>query len=128
MPGQLDQDAAISLPGSLFNDSRDTVGLFFVLYDRPRLFPIDKGSAEVGSRVLAATVGNPDFLVQDLIENVTIVFRLVTNKVRLGRTLHALTRINWMCLVWYTVCCAWFRDVCFLEFCPSRMDPRRLYH
>ena len=87
MPGQLSQDqvAAISLPGSLFqsiNDSGDNVGLFFAHYNTPTLFPIDGGSAEVGSCVLAATVGGPDLLFQDLVENVTIVFRLVTEKVR----------------------------------------------
>ena len=84
-----DQDAAISLPGSLFqiiNDTGDNVGLFFAHYDTSTLFPVDRESVEVGSRVLAATVG-PGLSFPDLMENVTIVFRLVTKKVRLGRTL-----------------------------------------
>ena len=85
-----EQDAAISLPGSLFQIINDTgvdnVGLFFAHYDTSTLFPIDRESAEVGSHVLAATVG-PGLPFPDLMENVTIVFRLVTKKVRLGRML-----------------------------------------
>ena len=94
MPGQLsqDQDAAISLPASLFQNitDRDNVGLFFALYDTPILFPINgEGNISrhaprrpgVGSHILGAIVG-PDLSFQNLKENITIVLRLVTEKVR----------------------------------------------
>ena len=92
MPGELSprQDAAISLPASLFESitDREDVGIFFALYDTPILFPVNRGSSrdesrrtEVGSRVLAATVG-PDLNFQNLTENVTIVLRQITKNVR----------------------------------------------
>ena len=91
MPGQLSprQDAAISLPASLFESitDREDVGIFFAFYDTPTLFPVNGGSnrdeprqTEVGSRVLAATVG-PGLNFLSLLDNVTIVLRLVTTEV-----------------------------------------------
>ena len=91
LPGQLSpqQDAAISLPASLFQTitDREDVGIFFALYNSSTLFPVDGGKnrnesrrREVGSRVLAATVG-PGLDFQNLMENVTIVLRLTTNYV-----------------------------------------------
>ena len=87
-----DQDAAISLPASLFHTitDRENVGLFFALYDSPILFPINgEGNISrdaprrsvVGSHILAATVG-PDLHFQKLSENVTITLRLVAENVR----------------------------------------------
>ena len=87
MPGQLEtqQDAAINLPGSLFGmiQDRTNVGVFFALYNTSVLFPY-RGSdtssntdiqTEVGSRVLAATVG-PGINFQNLQDPVIIVLRL----------------------------------------------------
>ena len=87
-PGQLppQQEAAISLPALLFQmiADRTNVGVFFALYDTPILFPVDGGSninsdtprkTEVGSRVLAATVGpGLDFPILD--DPVIVVLRL----------------------------------------------------
>ena len=69
-PGKLSshQEAAIGLPASLFKriDDRANVGVFFVFYETPILFPVggeltDRSSLSrknmVGSHVLAATVG-----------------------------------------------------------------------
>ena len=91
MPGQLSpqQDAAISLPASLFQTitDREDVGIFFALYNTSTLFPVNGGinrnasrRREVGSRVLAATVG-PGLNFPNLAENVTIVLRLITTEV-----------------------------------------------
>ena len=91
MAGQLSsqQDAAISLPASLFQNitDRKDVGIFFALYNTSSLFPINRGRnrgdprrTEVGSRVLAATVG-PDLNFQNLTENITIVLRRTTEYV-----------------------------------------------
>ena len=90
-PGQLplEQDAAISLPASLFQTitDREDIGIFFALYNSSTLFPVDGGRSrneprrrEVGSRVLATTVG-PGLNFPNLMENVTIVLRLVTTEV-----------------------------------------------
>ena len=92
MPGQLssDQDAAISLPASLFRTivDRENVGVFFALYTTPILFPVDGRNstraraprrAEVGSSVLAATVG-PGINFSKLQDNVTVVFRLSSER------------------------------------------------
>jgi hypothetical protein len=91
MPDQLpsEQDAAISLPASLFQTitDREDVGISFALYNSSTLFPVDGGRnrnalrrREVGSRVLAATVG-PGLNFQNLTENITIVLRQITNYV-----------------------------------------------
>jgi hypothetical protein len=91
MPGRLpsEQDAAISLPASLFQTitDREDVGITFALYSSSTLFPVDGGRnsnasrrREVASRVLAATVG-PGLNFQNLTENVTIVLRQITNYV-----------------------------------------------
>ena len=91
MAGELSpsQVAAISLPASLFGSisDREDVGIFFALYDSPILFPVDRGNnparqTQVGSYVLAATVG-PGLDFQKLADNVTVVFRLITDNVRL---------------------------------------------
>lgn len=96
MAGELSpsQVAAISLPASLFGSisDREDVGIFFALYDSPILFPVDtRGSmfdsnparqTQVGSYVLAATVG-PGLDFPKLADNVTVVFRLITENVRL---------------------------------------------
>ena len=89
MPGQLlpQQDAAINLPASLFGliNDRPNVGVFFALYDVSTLFPVNQDApvnrdtrtpvqTEVGSRVIAATVG-PGINFQNLNEPVTIVLR-----------------------------------------------------
>ena len=91
MPGQLqpEQDAAVNLPASLFQeiDNHTTIGIFFALYDRPTLFPVNRESSvhsnetNVGSRVLSITVG-PGLNFQDLEYNITIVLRLITENVR----------------------------------------------
>ena len=87
IPGQLppQQDAAISLPASLFSrvNDRENIGVFFAFYETATLFPVGGGSSDrqaprqtqVGSRILAATVDSAEELV-DLEEPVTIVFRL----------------------------------------------------
>ena len=91
IPGQLfpEQDAAISLPASLFKVINTTdmsnVGMFFGLYENATLFPVGRESAansetiqtQVCSRVLAATVGQ-SISVQDLQtdESVMVTFRL----------------------------------------------------
>ena len=96
MAGQLSpqQDAAISLPASLFQtiDGREDVGIFFALYNTSTLFPVSGGinrnalrRREVGSRVLAATVG-PGLNFPNLEDNVTIVLRLVTTEVAMLRS------------------------------------------
>ena len=87
MSGQLspEQDAAISLPDSLFqvvNDSGN-VGVFFGLYQTSILFPVGGGSTDsnaprqpqVCSQVLAATVGQ-NMSLQNLEQSVTVTFRL----------------------------------------------------
>ena len=90
-PGQLSpqQEAAISLPASLFerilDQDIDDIGIFFALYNTSDLFPVNsdgQNPTEVGSRVLAATVG-PGLNFQNLQENVTILLRIITNKVNL---------------------------------------------
>ena len=87
-PGQLlpQQDAAISLPASLFKRiTSANVGVFFGLYKNATLFPVDGEKADnsasrrtqVGSQVLAATVGQ-NVSLQNLAqtESVTVVLRL----------------------------------------------------
>ena len=90
MPGQLppQQDAAISLPASLFRrvNDRENVGVFFAFYETATLFPVGGGRSDrealrqtqVGSQILAATVDSAEELV-DLEEPVTVVFRLQVN-------------------------------------------------
>ena len=88
MLGQLqpEQDAVVNLPASLFQKigNHTTIGIFFALYDRPTLFPVNRGSSNetnIGSRVLSITVG-PGLHFQDLEHNITIVLRLITENVR----------------------------------------------
>lgn len=77
------QVAAVNLPASLFKqiDNHTNVGIFFMLYETPVLFPVDRkndvnrNETEVGSHILSITVG-PDLNFQDLTHNITIVFRL----------------------------------------------------
>ena len=91
MPGQLSpqQDAAISLPASLFQNisNREDVGIFFALYNTSTLLPVNGGinrnasrQREVGSRILAAIVG-PGLNFSNLVENITIVLQLITTEV-----------------------------------------------
>ena len=93
-PGQLSPQhtAAISLPATLFQQIIDhkNVGIFFAVYSTPVLFPVKQGNkvnsfstsqTVVGSHVLAATVGEPKLRFENLKENVTVVFRLTTDKV-----------------------------------------------
>ena len=90
MPGQLfpQQDAAISLPASLFQTitDREDVGIFFALYNSSTMFPVNGGRnsgdprrREVGSRILATTVG-PGLNFQNLTKNITIVFRQIVRE------------------------------------------------
>ena len=105
--GQLspDQTAAISLPASLFQqiDNRSTVGIFFALYNTSVLFPVGAESAvnidvgrrtEVGSQVLAATVG-PGLIFQNLPEPVTLVLKL---QIAEGQVGQAMSKITTLCV------------------------------
>lgn len=85
------QDAAANLPSSLFEriDNQTNVGIFFMLYETPTLFPTEreeenfsdkKINPEVGSPVLSVTVGN-GLNFRDLVNNITIVFRLTAKNV-----------------------------------------------
>ena len=60
--------ATISLPSTIFSDthlpdSKETVGVFFTLYEVPHFFPVSvdnvdsERTREVGSFILGATVG-----------------------------------------------------------------------
>ena len=91
IPGHLfpEQNAAISLPASLFNSistvDMNNVGMFFGLYENATLFPVGRESStksktshtQVCSGVLAATVGQA-ISIQDLSpdESVMVTFRL----------------------------------------------------
>ena len=101
-PGELapGQVAAISLPASLFQSisDREDVGIFFALYETPVLFPVNRRrdfddnarrQTAVGTNILAATVG-PGLDFPKLSDNVTVVFRLTTEKfnVRLINHIH----------------------------------------
>ena len=91
-PGELspDQDAAISLPASLFErvNDQENVGVFFAFYETSTLFPVGRENAvsdnntarqtQVGSQIVAATVDSSKELT-DLENPVTIVFRLQFN-------------------------------------------------
>lgn len=80
-----DQDAAINLPQSVFQQVNDSenVGIFFGRYEAATLFPVDGGTATIGarreaqvcSRVLAATVGQ-NVSIQNLEQPVTVLLRL----------------------------------------------------
>ena len=104
MSGQLapQQDAAISLPASLFQTitDREDVGIFFALYNVSTLFPVNGGRnrneprrREVGSHVLAATVG-PGLNFQNLMENVTIVLRQITDSVSIYHHMYIQSLIS----------------------------------
>ena len=81
------QAAAVILPASLFKqiNNHTNVGIFFMLYETAVLFPIDgenddnSNETEVGSHILSITVG-PGLNFQDLTHNITIVFRLISEK------------------------------------------------
>ena len=87
-------DAAISLPGSLFEliDDNANTSVLFVQYDVPTLFPVDGGNnvnnigmtqTKVGSQILAATVGiGLNFQNLEEHRNVVVVFRLQVNEER----------------------------------------------
>lgn len=103
LPGQT---AAISLPASLFQqiDNRSTVGIFFALYNTSVLFPVDAGSAidvdvrrtEVGSHVLAATVG-PGLIFQNLPEPVTLVLQVQIAEGQVGQAMSKKQLYNIIC-------------------------------
>ena len=73
-----DQDAAISLPPSLFQLVNTTeVGIGFTFYETAALFPLPEGSPSnltVGSPVIGALVVGQSF--SDLQDPVTIFLRL----------------------------------------------------
>ena len=92
IPGKLpvEQDAAISLPASLFErvNDQENVGVFFALYETATLFPVGGENSisdgnttrqtQVGSQVVAATIDSSQELTN--LENpVTILFRLQFN-------------------------------------------------
>ena len=115
------QDAAVDLPASLFQriDNQTNVGIFFMLYEMPTLFPVENEdevddesiNTEVGSPILSVTVGN-GLKFKDLANNITIVFRLsaanvsqLYNRVKIlygSSTLHHSYRTQ--CLVQNGVC------------------------
>lgn len=85
----LEHEAAISLPASLFQTitDREDVGIFFAVYNTSTLLPVDGGvnrnaprRTEVGSYILAAIVG-PGLDFSNLMDDVTIVFELITTAV-----------------------------------------------
>ena len=80
--------ATISLPSTIFSDThlpdgKETVGVFFTLYEVPHLFPVSMDNVdsertrEVGSFILGATVGrgvditdiDPPVLVKLMLQN-----------------------------------------------------------
>ena len=73
-----DQDAAISLPPSLFDLVNTTeVGIGFTFYETAALFPLPEGSPSsltIGSSVVGALVAGQSF--SDLQDPVTIFLRL----------------------------------------------------
>lgn len=86
----LEQDAAISLPATLFQrvNDQENVGVFFAFYETATLFPVGGQDAisdrnisrrtQVGSQIVAATIATSQELTN--LENpVTIVFRLQLN-------------------------------------------------
>lgn len=80
------QEAAIHLPMSLFRNIHDqqNVGMFFTFYNMSTLFPVGKhhtensvqSRVEVGSSVIAATVGGDSSIFENLTEAVQISFRM----------------------------------------------------
>lgn len=76
------QDNAIQLPPSLFETiaTADNVGLFFAFYNMSTLFPVDGGyidksaprQTQVGSPVIASTVGGENFTFDNLFEPVMV--------------------------------------------------------
>ena len=78
---QEDQDAAISLPPSLFADldlvNTTEVGIGFTFYETAALFPLPEGSPSnltIGSSVIGALVGGQSF--SDLQDPVIILLHL----------------------------------------------------
>ena len=111
MPDQLSPqfDAAISLPGSLFEliDNHANTGIFFIKYDLPILFPVEGGGnninrttttqTEVGSRILAATVGaGLNFQNLEKHRNVTVIFRLQLAEGKVNRNLFVAHNFDYM--------------------------------
>jgi hypothetical protein len=86
-----EQDAAISLPATLFQrvNDQENVGVFFAFYETATLFPIRRQTAvivddeiisetEVGSQIVAASIDSSQEIT-NLEIPVTIVFRLQIN-------------------------------------------------
>ena len=82
------QDAAIFLPASLFKGIqyyRDNIGIFFALYDQPTLFPVAtndddsraSSQVQVGSPVIASTVGGENISIENLSEPVIVTLKIV---------------------------------------------------
>ena len=81
------QEAAISLPASLFESVQyhDNIGIFFAFYEQSTLFPVntddDDSSApsqvQVGSPVIASTVGGDNSYIENLGEPVIITLKIV---------------------------------------------------
>ena len=82
------QDAAILLPASLFEGIqyyRDNIGIFFALYDQPTLFPVAtndddsraSSQVQVGSPVIASTVGGENISIENLGEPVIVTLKIV---------------------------------------------------
>ena len=133
MPGELlmDQTAAISLPASLFQTitNEEDIGIFFALYNASILLPVNGGSSrnaprrtEVGSHILAAIVG-PGLNFSNLLENVTIVFELITT----DSEVYSHARLIMQIIIFYfsfffLVHSSTIRGVCFLEFYSSGLD------
>ena len=89
---QEDQDAAISLPPSLFADldlvNTTEVGIGFTFYETAALFPLPEGSPSnltIGSSVIGALVGGQSF--SDL-QDPVIIFLHLTNQVCVIRHLY----------------------------------------
>ena len=80
------QDAVIHLPASLFDEiqNRKNIEIFFAFYDQPTLFPVDTKATDtqapslvqVGSSVIASTVGGDNYSFEDLNEPVLITLKI----------------------------------------------------
>ena len=78
----------IRLPASLFESvvDRDSIGIFFTFYDVPTLFPVSGYESdtsaprrvEVGSQVIASTVGGANYTFENLVVPVETSFEIET--------------------------------------------------
>ena len=117
------QDAAIRLPASLFESIQyhNSIGIFFAFYEQSTLFPVntdddDSGApskVQVGSPVIASTVGGDNFSIENLGEPVIITLKIVRVSVRccyqtLQCAIRYLSSTN--CTIGF--CNIWYRSVC----------------